>query len=153
MNIPASFERTSFRKRGHFSNHFTLNPVLRLEFGPSSLTVVRKRGTFDHPYHTLSAEILKTYAYKPYGGGAGSYIPQTLVSIHSNGASFSFDVSNQFPDFKNGKEILELIEQNISVTHKKHALKEVKRRKNFIGIAVLIVILALFWLFHLLGYW
>jgi len=153
MNTPATFNRITFRERGHFSNHFKLNPVLRLVFDSTSMTVVHRFGTSTHPYSKLSAKILKTYTYKPYGGGAGSHIPQTLVTIHGKGTSFSFDLSTQFPDFKNSKEIIALIEQYMPVTEEKLTLKEAKRKENRIGVVVLILLFGLFWLLHLLGFW
>jgi hypothetical protein len=153
MNIPATFDRTTFRERGHFSNHVTINPVLRLIFDSTSVTVVRRFGTTTHPYSALSTKILKTYTYKPYGGGAGSHIPQTLVTVRGKGISFSFDLSYQFPDFKNGKEIISLIEQYMPIIEETLSLNEVKRKKNKIGIVVLIVLFALFLVLHLLGFW
>ncbi len=153
MNTPATFNRTTFRERGHFSNHPTLNPVLRLVFDSSSVTVVRRFGTSTHPYSTLSAKIFNTHAYKAYGGGAGSFIPQTLVTIHGKGTSFSFDLSTQFPDFKNGKEIIGLIEQFMPITEETLSLKAVKRKKDKIGVVVLVALFALFWILHLLGFW
>jgi hypothetical protein len=153
MNTPATFNRTTFRERGHFSNHISINPVLRLVFDSTTVTIVRRFGTATLPYRALSARILKAYTYKPYGGGAGSYIPQTLVTIQGKNTSFSFDLSTQFPDFKNGKEIIALIELYIPVTEEKLSLKEVKRMKDKIGIAVLIVVFILFWVLHLLGFW
>lgn len=153
MKTPAIFNRTTFRERGHFSNHFTLNPVLRLVYDSSSMTVVRRFGISTLPYNTLSVRILKTYTYKPYGGGAGSYIPQTLVTLHGNDNSFSFDLSGQFPDFKKGREIIALIEQYMPVTEETITLKEVKRRQSRIGVVVLIILFGLFWLLHLLGFW
>ena len=153
MKTPAIFNRTTFRERGHFSNHFTLNPVLRLVFDSSSLTVIRRGGTSKLPYSTLSAKFIKTHVFKPYGGGAGSYIPQTLVTIQGKNTSYSFDLSGQFPDFKNSKEIIALIEQYMPVTEETLSLKKVKRKKDKIAIFVLTVVFILFWILHLSGFW
>ena len=102
----ATFERLSFRERGHFSNHFTLNPVLSLTFGPAALSIVRRSGRTSHPYNTLNVEIIKTFVAKGYGKAAHAYIPQTLVKLSGPAVTCAFDLSQQFPDFRNPEAVM-----------------------------------------------
>lgn len=124
----AIFERLSIRERGHFSNHFTVNPVCRLEFQFSSLVITRRFGNSEQPYDELSAELLNTYTAKGYGKGSYAYIPQTLVTIQGHGFSCRFDASRQFPDFKNSADLQHAIKSNIDTSVRIESLASVKHR-------------------------
>lgn len=126
--MSSTFKRLSLKERGHFSNHFTLNPVLRLDFGESSLTIERRSGTITRPYGSLHARVLRTHGAKGYGKAAHAYIPLTLVTIEGEGVSCMFDASAQFPDFPNGPQLLSLVRSKINTTERSESLARVKRR-------------------------
>ena len=136
MNVCA-FERLSIRERGHFSNYFTFNPVLKLEFRSASLLVVRRSGSIEHAYRELNADILKTYKAKGYGKSAHSYIPQTLITIEGPSLSCRFDASAQFADFRYASELLNLVREHIHTTEQDEALVSVKRRHAIVAAAFL----------------
>ena len=140
-----SFQRLSLRERGHFSNYFTLNPVLRLTFKDGALGVLRRSGYSEYPYASLHAEILKTYSAKGYGKSAYAYIPQTLVTLSSSKFICRFDLSVQFSDFREAPALLFLIKTNLIFLERIETLAVVKR-KHATSAFVLVVVLGCAWL-------
>ena len=143
MKTSAAFDRQTLRQRGHFSNYPALNPVLRLEFGPSALRITRRFGASSHAYRDLAAKVLETYTFKSYGKGGGAYIKQTLVTLSTTSGPCSFDLSGQFPDFNQRNEILKLISEKIPVTKASRSLAQVKRGHMFVGFGFAICLFVL----------
>lgn len=98
-------------------------------------------------YSDLSAELFETFTGKGYGAGVGAYIKQLLVKIHTPDDEITFDISAQFPDFKERKEILKLVTEKIKVSKESQSLSDVKKshiKSTAIFLAVLLLIAVLF---------
>ena len=140
------FRRQTLKQRGHFSNCFTLRPIKELGFAQEHLRVVVGKQRIEIPYNHLSAQIIERRRYKPYGTGSGGSIKQTLVEITSKDRAFRFDLSAQFPDFKDRKKILALIKGNIGTSTSSEDKKAFKRKQNiqfYIAVCVLFIVLGL----------
>jgi len=138
------FRRQTLKQRGHFSNYFTLRPIKELGFAEEYLRVFVGKRRIEIPYNQLGARIIERHRYKPYGAGIGGNVKQTLIKITSKDRAFRFDLSAQFPDFKDRKKILALIKSNISTSTSSEDKKAFKRKQNmqfYIAVCVLFIVL------------
>jgi len=133
-----TFQRQSLLQRGHFTNHPTFFPVLRLQFGPSDLEVKTPLRRERISYSSLSAEVRERHIFKSYGRGAGGYIKQTLVSLRGPRRTYRFDLSGNFPDFKERTEILDLLRTRVATVESNESLSRVKNKQHFAGAMLLI---------------
>ena len=125
---------------------------MKLEFREKDLVISRKNiltrrtRVICHTYSDLRAELFETFTGKGYGGGVGAYIKQLLVKIHTPDDKIAFDISGEFPDFTERKEILKLVTERIEVSKESQSLSDVKKSHIkstavFLGVLLFIAIL------------
>ena len=76
--------------------------------------------------------------FKSYGRGSGGYIKQTLVSLKGPRRTYRFDLSGNFPDFKERNEILDLLKTKVATSELRQSLSEVKKKQHIAGAMLLI---------------
>ncbi len=113
---PVRFRRMSIRERGHFSNIFTLWPVKEIEISDANLSISQGRKIYKFDWNQVSsARIVIKDKYKSYGTGtAAKFTQKTFILIVAN-KEFKFDVSTNFPDFKNNDQLLNLLMKHLQV--------------------------------------
>ncbi|NOT13806.1 MAG: hypothetical protein HOP23_18615 [Methylococcaceae bacterium] len=104
------------RERGHFSNIFSLRPIKEIEVSDTGLTVTQcgKKYKFDWP-EVNSACIVMKDRYKSYGTGTAAKFIQKTFIIKMPDKTFMFDVSTNFPDFKNNDQLLRLLGEYLQI--------------------------------------
>jgi len=136
MENDSIHRRLSFRERGHFTNYPTLRPVRELQFLPQEMRILQCGRSVSVPYGSL-AIIRESYIAKGYGRAAYAWLKRTLVSVVApNGKRYTFDLSGQFPDFKESVAILEVFKTKFNVEIQKETLKQVKRRNLISSISL-----------------
>ncbi len=144
------FTRLSLRERGHFSNLPAFRPVRSLEFGDSALTIMRGKRSFSVPYDQARVVIKETYGAKGYGR-AHAWIKLTQVSVlEMSGRAHRFDLSGNFPNFKERQDILSLLRTRCRVQSLVESKAQVQRRMLveallFLGIPLLVLYGAWHW--------
>lgn len=116
VDKPVRFRRMSIRERGHFSNIFMLWPVKEIEISDANFSITQGGKTYKFDWNQVSsARIVIRDRYKSYGTGtAAKFTQKTFMLIVAN-KEFKFDVSTNFPDFKNNDQLLNLLMKYLQV--------------------------------------
>lgn len=102
-----TFERMSIWERGHFSNSFRLNPVIRIGVSEETLRIKRRYGTERrYAWKDIEAFFTKKRAYKGYGAGTGGHFTKRELHIVTPDEAYKIDVSSNFPDFKQSRKMV-----------------------------------------------
>jgi len=104
---PGVWRRLTVRERGHFSNYPTLCPVVELRIKPTYMEIRRRWAKPARcSWNSVRVTIDKKEAHKSYGTySSGKYL-QRLCVIEADGKRYTFDVSEDFPDFANPEALL-----------------------------------------------
>lgn len=134
------FNRVTFFQRGHITNYPTIFPITLIKISEESIELKRLLKSYKFHWNEVDECIIEvSKSYKSYGGAGANFMQKVLV-IRAKNIKFAFDISTNFPDFKNGKEIVDELKKHIEI-------KEVKREYSIkldsIVIIVLIVIIIL----------
>ena len=113
MSDVRTFKRLTLKERGHFSNYFTIYPVLEMAFAASNLTIRTLWRTSTFRYGELHFAVELSRHFKAYGAGTGGYLTRTLVRIIGPSSAYTFDLSSQFPDFKPQDEVMSMLEHHL----------------------------------------
>ena len=116
------FHRLTLRQRGHLTNVATLSPLQQIEISSSGITFpwsylwLRRLHERRYDWSQLtSARVVRRRRWKAYGRGAGAWIWQRILHLSTVDAKWTVDISGQFPDFANSREILAAINKHIAV--------------------------------------
>ncbi len=110
--------RKTFSERGHFTNLPTLFPIKRLEICDNYLQIDRGGKTFIldwQDFISATLYIIKKSAKSCGQYASTNYTRQTLI-LKTCDNKFKIDVSLQFSDFNNSKEIISRIGEHIQIT-------------------------------------
>ncbi|MDP2393018.1 MAG: hypothetical protein Q8Q45_16655 [Methylococcaceae bacterium] len=116
VDNPVRFRRMSIRERGHFSNIFTLWPVKEIKISDANFSITQGGKIYQFDWNQVSsARIVIRDRYKSYGTGtAAKFTQKTFILIVEN-KEFKFDVSTNFPDFKNNDQLLNLLMKHLQI--------------------------------------
>lgn len=121
---PLNFKRMSMRERGHFSNLFSFWPVKEIDLSDEYISITRGRKKYTYRWQDVCyAKVVIKDAYKSYGTGTAAKFTQKTFVLQTQERSFQFDVSSNFPDFKNSSQLLAELLKRLDV-------QEVDLRKN-----------------------
>jgi hypothetical protein len=111
-----SFTRLTFKQRGHASNHFTLFPVTRLDLSDDGITIWRRARPWTFAWSNVAISIVKRKANKGFGRYSFAKYTQRRCTILAGGKRFVFDVSDQYPDFGQPRELIAELERHATVS-------------------------------------
>lgn len=115
-SLPKTYRRMTIWERGHFSNSFRLNPVVELEVSEEALSIKRKFGSRQsYAWRDIEAFCTKRRAHKSYGAGTGSSFTLRELHIVTEGETYSIDVSSDFPDFKQSRNMLMALKKHLFI--------------------------------------
>ncbi len=113
---PILFRRMSLRERGHFSNIFALRPVKEIEISGTGFSITQGGKISKFAWTEVSsAHIVMKDRYKSYGTGTAAKFIQKIFILNVSSKTFKFDVSANFPDFKNNDQLLNLLQKYLHV--------------------------------------
>jgi len=137
-----TFNRLSLQERGHFSNLPTLFPIEKIIVNERGMMIKRR---FLQEAHVEWAEIvsvslIKEKGYKSYGKGAHARCTFLTLQIITPNGEFKIDVSRQFPDFRNGRQLIDIINNNKKIERiERINKKDTTMRDGLIFSAVLLL--------------
>lgn len=133
------FRRQTIAERGHFPNTFRLNPVTEIVTTNETICLNKGKKSYLYKWHeVLSAEIERREIYKLYGAGIGGKMVKDTLKLKTADEAFSFDVSSDFPDFRENDQLLNVLKTHVSVTESR--VKKFNYGFSILFVAALVVL-------------
>ena len=144
-----TFCRMTFSERGHFPNTLRLWPVTEVATDRDGIALTRRGERRRYRWSDIRrARIWNQEIYKGYGAYASSMmIRRTFEILTVDGRRHVFDVSGDFPDFKNTPQLLRILNSNLVITE-----SPIKRFNHALWISVIAALLVLGVLSKRLGF-
>lgn len=110
------FHRMTVKERGHFANTLRLFPVTAIAMSNNYITFTRARRSHTYRWSDIiTAEILSKESHKGYGRAAsGLFLKRTVRMSCTDGECYSFDISEDFPDFECSIRLVELLNRRLT---------------------------------------
>jgi hypothetical protein len=106
----------SILERGHFSNLFFFWPVKEIELSNKYISITQGSKKYTFRWQDVHyAEIVIKNAYKSYGAGTAAKFKQKTFILQTQKKTFQFDVSNNFPDFKNSSQLVAELSKKLDI--------------------------------------
>lgn len=141
------FKRLTFVQRGHITNYPTFFPVMEIGICSGGIIFKRRLKEYKYTWPEIQSVFIETgKSFKSYGGAGGDFMQRVLV-IRTSNHKFAFDISSNFPDFKNGKLIVEELKKRLEIKQVKRS-----RRIQLDSIIVIVFIIVLFVFLKLTGW-
>jgi len=113
--------RQTLGERGHFSNYFSLFPVKEIQVDDKGVMIKRRSKCNRYQWSEIKeVRLIYRKKYKPYGAGTGGYIKQRLCVVVAPDFQYKFDLSGQFPDFKDSVSLLKIFSEKVKVVEMHH---------------------------------